>query len=104
MAPHPLMKPLIFFLLILFVLLQIKLWSVDGGLKESWYLSEELEKQRAENQQRHERNDVLEAEVRDLKGGMAAIEERARNELGMIRKGETFFQLVEPQADKDHNE
>ena len=77
------------------MLLQIKLWSADGGLKESWYLREELAVQLKDNQQRQERNDALEAEVQDLKGGLAAIEERARSELGMIRKGETFFQVVE---------
>ena len=98
------MKLLIISLLILFVLLQIKLWSADGGLKESWYLSEELELQLKENQQRKERNDALEAEVQDLKGGLAAIEERARSELGMIRKGETFFQVVEQPVAGGSNE
>ncbi len=93
------MKLLAILLLILFLLLQVKLWSADGGLKEVWQLSHELKVQLEENQQRQERNDALEAEVRDLKGGLAAIEERARSELGMIRKGETFFQVVEKPLD-----
>lgn len=76
-------------------MLQTKLWSGDGGLKEVWQHAAELELQLKESQFRQERNAELEAEVRDLNGGLAAIEERARNELGMIRKGEIFIQVVE---------
>ncbi len=76
-------------------MLQSKLWSNDGGLKEVWRHSDELALQLEESQQRHARNTKLEAEVKDLNGGLAAIEERARSELGMIRKGETFIQVVE---------
>lgn len=89
------MKVLALTLLVLFLLLQMKLWSSDGGLKELWQLKSELALQSYENQQRQERNAVLEAEVRDLKDGLAAIEERARSELGMIRKGEVFIQVVD---------
>ncbi len=59
--------------------------------------------QREENESLRERNRALEAEVNDLKTGLDAIEERARSELGMIREGETFYQVVEsqPNLDKD---
>jgi cell division protein FtsB len=91
------MKVIITILLILFVVLQAKLWSSDGGLKEVWKLNREVAVLKDEKQQREERNAALEAEVKDLKEGLEAIEERARSELGMIKKGETFYQLVEKQ-------
>ncbi len=88
------MKLLSIVLLILLIMLQSKLWSDDGGLKEVWQHRAELEFQREESRLRQERNAELEAEVRDLNNGLAAIEERARSELGMIRRGETFIQVV----------
>jgi len=98
------MKLLALTLLVLFLLLQIKLWSEDGGLKELWQLNRELVLQTEENQQRQERNAVLDAEVKDLKDGLAAIEERARSELGMIRKGEIFIQVVDSPIDGSNDE
>ncbi|MCF6219015.1 MAG: cell division protein FtsB [Gammaproteobacteria bacterium] len=89
------MKLIAIVLLTILVMLQTKLWSNDGGLKEVWRHSDELALQLEESQQRQARNAKLEAEVKDLNGGLAAIEERARSELGMIRKGETFIQVVE---------
>ncbi len=59
------------------------------------HLRERIENQTEKNQQLYERNEVLAAEVKDLKSGFDAIEERARMELGMIREGETFFQVIE---------
>lgn len=78
------------------LLLQYPLWFGSGGLLTLWQLQREIDHQRAENARLKERNEALEAEVADLKQGLAAIEERARNELGMVKKGETFFQVVEP--------
>ncbi len=83
----------------LFLFLQFRLWVGDGSLAEVWRLNRQVEVQRAENGALKERNQTLEAEVRDLKQGQAAIEERAREDLGMIGKDETFFQIVEPDAD-----
>lgn len=83
-------------LLFLLVALQIRLWSHDGGIANIWRLNYEIAHQTQENEGLRERNEGLEAEVADLKQGAAAVEERARAELGMIRKGETFFQTVEP--------
>jgi len=89
------MKWLLAGLLVLFITLQLSLWVGEGSLAEVHQLQQQIEKQQAENKRLTERNAVLEAEVRDFKQGLGAIEERARNELGMIKKGETFFQVIE---------
>ncbi len=89
------MRTLIATLLVVFVLLQYRLWFGDSSLVKVWQLKQALAEQQNENQRLSERNRALEAEVRDLKEGVAAIEERARTELGMIRDGETFYQVVE---------
>ena len=75
--------------------LQYPLWLGDGGLLSHWRLKQEISAQKAENARLKERNAALEAEVRDLKEGYEALEERARSELGMVRRGETFYQLIE---------
>jgi len=82
-------------LAILFVLLQSKLWFGDGSIKDGWHLQDAIATQSSENAQLKERNQTLIAEVDDLKQGLEAIEERARSELGMIKKGETFYQVVD---------
>ncbi len=89
------MRLLATILVILLVLLQYKLWLGDGGLLKVRQLNQAVESQTAENEALSERNRALEAEVRDLKKGRDAIEERARTELGMIKEGETFYQVVE---------
>jgi cell division protein FtsB len=92
------MKYLAVALLILLVLLQYRLWFGDAGVREVNRLHAEIEHQRAENSQLRERNRTLSAEVQDLKKGTAAIEERARNDLGMVGPNETFFQVVTPRG------
>lgn len=82
-------------LLLLLGLLQYRLWFGEGGLVKVWELTATLEAQQRENTRLLERNRALEAEVRDLKQGLAAIEERARAELGMVKQNETFFQIVQ---------
>ena len=89
------MKFAIVALLVLLLLLQYKLWFGDGNMQEVWHLEEAIEKQKNENTHLRERNAMLEAEVNDLKQGLQAIEERARSEMGMIKKGETFYQIIE---------
>src|SRR5699024_856134 len=84
-------------LLVLFLLLQYTLWVSPDGLQELWRLNQNIEQQRQGNRILIERNQVLDAEVRDLKSGLDALEERARSELGMIKKDETFFQIIEKQ-------
>jgi cell division protein FtsB len=82
-------------LAVIFLLLQVRLWTGDGGVQELWQLGHEVDAQTRENTALRERNEALEAEVLDLKEGAAAVEERARRELSMIRRDETFFQAVE---------
>jgi cell division protein FtsB len=94
------MRWLVWLLIILFVLLQYRLWVGDGSLAEVWNLYQAVEAQKQENQRLRERNQALEAEVKDLKQGLEAIEERAREELGMIKEGETFYQIIEDPAHK----
>jgi cell division protein FtsB len=76
------------------LLLQYRLWLSNDGVRELSRLDEAVERQTAENSELEERNEQLVAEVADLKAGMAAIEERARSELGMIGRNETFYQVV----------
>jgi cell division protein FtsB len=85
-------------LVILFILLQIKLWFSDGSLVDVWRLEQQLQAQKNENELLRSRNRALEAEVKDLKQGLEAIEERSRSELGMIRKGETFYQIIDGES------
>ncbi|MGD8620001.1 MAG: cell division protein FtsB [Gammaproteobacteria bacterium] len=89
------MRKLFVLLLLVLVYLQYRLWFGDGSLQEVWELHREVEAQREENLQLRERNAALEAEVRDLQQGLDAIEEHAREDLGMVKEGETFYQLVE---------
>ena len=81
---------------ILLVLIQYPLWLGKGGWLRVWDVDRQLASQRAKNDMLQARNEALDAEVRDLKQGYEAIEERARFELGMVRKDEVFFQIVDP--------
>jgi cell division protein FtsB len=82
-------------LVILVVAIQTQLWFGKGGWIKVWDLDRQVEAQRAANEKLRERNAALDAEVRDLKSGYDAIEERARNDLGMIRQDEVFYQVIE---------
>jgi cell division protein FtsB len=92
------MRKLILFLAVLLVYLQYRLWLGDGGLMELWNIHQEVEAQREENARLRERNEALNAQVLDLKQGLDAIEERAREDMGMVKQGETFYQFVEPDS------
>jgi cell division protein FtsB len=92
------MKFLAASLVIVLVLLQYRLWLGDGGMGEVHRLRAEIEVQRDQNRELKERNRTLAAEVQDLKKGTVAIEERARTDLGMVGRGETFYQVVTPNA------
>jgi cell division protein FtsB len=85
-------------LVIVLIALQVHLWTGQGGLRDVWRLQERVAQQKAENAQLKKRNETLSAEVEDLKHGDEAIEERARSELGLLKPGETFFQVVESGA------
>jgi len=83
-------------LLVAFLALQYRLWLSPNGMRDLWRTEQAIEAQTGENERLAERNKTLAAEVRDLKEGRAAIEERARTDLGMVGSNETFFQVVPP--------
>ncbi len=82
-------------LILLLAGLQYRLWVGDGSLAQVTELSQQIDNQQGENERLLERNRILEAEVRELKKGMETVEERARHELGMVKEGETLYQLAE---------
>ncbi|MGD8430861.1 MAG: cell division protein FtsB [Ectothiorhodospiraceae bacterium] len=88
------MRLLIGCLVALLLVLQGRLWFGDGSVPKAHRLQQAVADQRAENDQLRERNQALEADVGDLKNGLSAVEERARRELGMVKSGETFYQVV----------
>lgn len=90
---------LLLILLVMLAGLQYRLWFGEANLLQVWQLEQQILEQRQLNQQLTERNKRLEAEVQDLKQGLSALEERARSEMGMIREGETFYQLIEPEPE-----
>lgn len=80
----------------LVLLVQYPLWLGKGGWLRVWDLDRQVQGQKEQNAKLQKRNDALDAEVRDLKQGLEAVEERARYELGMVKQDEVFFQVVEP--------
>ena len=90
------MKVLAAILCTLIVLIQYPLWIGKGGWLRARQLESDLSANKTKNGQTEARNAALAAEVRDLKQGTDAVEERARRELGMVRGDEIFFQYVEP--------
>jgi len=89
-------KVAITLLVVLLLYLQFKLWVGDGGIPDVLHVQNEVDLASKEKNKLQERNKALAAEVHDLKQGLSAIEERARNELGMIRNDETFYQIIKP--------
>lgn len=89
------MKPVIAILLASLVALQYQLWLGDRGMPEVHRLEAEVERRVEDNARLEARNRRLAAEVHDLKEGLEAVEERARSDLGMIGRDETYYQLVE---------
>jgi cell division protein FtsB len=79
---------------VVIAVLQYRLWLSDSGVRELARMQESVTQQQTQNAALVERNRQLAAEVRDLKTGMAALEERARSELGMIASNETYYQVV----------
>jgi cell division protein FtsB len=79
----------------LIVLLQYPLWLGKGGWLRVWEIDRQVTLQKAGNEKLRVRNDALDAEVRDLKQGYEAVEERARYELGMVKQDEIFFHVME---------
>lgn len=83
-------------LIILLAALQYRLWISEGSLADVNRLEREIKIQQADNSRLRERNRILAVEVEDLKTGLDSVEERARNDIGMIKKDETFFMILEP--------
>lgn len=93
------MKTILVMLLLVLVMLQVRLWAGAGGIAEIVRLEDAIEAQNAENAQLEARNNVLKEDVSDLRNGLDSIEERARNELGLIRQGETFYLMVDEEPE-----
>ena len=89
------MRWILILLLLFFAGLQYRLWFGQGSWEQITSLEREIEAQTLITERLRDRNKVLENEVRDLKVGLGSVEERARTELGLIKKGETFYLLVE---------
>jgi len=79
----------------LLIYLQVNLWVGEGSIANVWNLKKEQSRRVEKNQQLMERNATMAAEVKNLKSGLDAIEERARMELGMIKKDETFYLIID---------
>ncbi|MFI8747937.1 cell division protein FtsB [Pseudomonas sp. NPDC077186] len=82
-------------LILLLAGLQYRLWIGEGSLAQVSRLQQQIAEQQGENERLLERNRILEAEVMELKRGMETVEERARQELGMLKEGETLYLLTE---------
>lgn len=90
------MRLVMLILVTLFLALQYRLWFGKNSVPDYWRLQQEVARQAQNNERLTQRNQVLEADIDDLRQGEEAIEERARNELGLIKNSETFFRLVPP--------
>ncbi|TWX50642.1 cell division protein FtsB [Colwellia hornerae] len=88
------MRAITVLLLVFLMLLQYRLWFGKNSVPDYLALEQEVQRQIADNDKLKQRNKLLYADTDDLKSGVEAIEERARNELGMIKENETFFRLI----------
>jgi cell division protein FtsB len=89
------LKALTLIFVVLIALLQYPLWLGKGSWLRVWNVNQQIDEQKEKNTSYKQRNETLNAEVRDLKQGNAAIEERARSELGMIKQDEVFYQVID---------
>ena len=92
------MKWLALLLLLLLALLQYRLWLPEGSKTELSRLQAEIQWQQQRNKQLSQRNRHLELEVIELQKGLTSLEERAREDLGLIKEGETYYQIIEQEA------
>ena len=90
------MRWLLVVLIALLAVLQYRLWFAEGSLAEQHRLQKQVQEQKAINAELSARNRVLELEVRELQTGKEGVEQRAREQLGLVREGETFYKLEEP--------
>lgn len=89
------MKRLLLVLFILLGLLQYRFWLGDNNLPAYFSMKKKIIEQQQNNDKLLDRNQVLKEEIHDLRSGTEALEERARNELGMVKQGETFFRVAD---------
>ena len=89
------MRYLSYGLIGLIILIQYPLWIGKGGWLRVWDMNRQVEAQKETNRRLAARNDGLDAEVKDLKQGLEAVEERARADLGMIKQDEVFYQIID---------
>lgn len=88
-------KPLTILLVILLLFLQFEIWFSEGGLSQAWKIKQTITLVEDQNKELQEKNMVLAADVEDLKRGDESIEEHARMDLGMVKKDEIFYQIVD---------
>ena len=97
------MRWLLFTLLLLLGVLQYRLWFAEGSLAEQHRLQIQIEEKNRINSELQARNAILEREVMELQSGNKGVEQRAREQLGLVREGETFYQIVEsPEPAAEH--
>ena len=94
------MQILVAALIAVLTVMQYLLWVDEDGVRQTYALRISVQAQTEENAALNERNRALEADIKDLKTGLMAIEERARSEIGMIRQDETFYRLLEEPPSK----
>ncbi|GGP80849.1 cell division protein FtsB [Shewanella ulleungensis] len=92
------MKQLILLMIALLAVLQYRLWQGDNNFSEYVVLQTQIEAQQQSNEKLVARNQILKEEIIDLQSGTEAIEERARNELGMVKEGETFYRVISTES------
>jgi len=88
------MRIVLIALVLLFLVLQYELWFSKGGVRTALHLKTNIAKQEKQNQKLQIHNKAVHADIVDLRHGNQAVEERARNELGMVKKGETFYRVI----------
>ena len=93
------MKFLALLLVLLLVMMQVNIWLTKDGYSRVAEIKELIQDQQKENNQMVSRNSQLKEEIKDLKDGYSAIEEKAREDIGMIKEGEEFYLLTEPRPD-----
>lgn len=87
----------------LLLLLQYRLWLAGGGIAEALRLQTQIEQEQARNAELSARNALLEQQILELQQGTRVIEQRAREDLGLIKEGEVYFQFPDKQSSKDHD-
>ncbi|MDF1781379.1 MAG: septum formation initiator family protein [Alcanivoracaceae bacterium] len=102
MTPSPRRQIVLALIALVLLVLQGRLWLGEGSLRHKTSLEKRVAELSAENQKLSDRNQLLAADVQDLKKGLDAVEEIARKDLGMVRNGETFFLVIEKSRESNN--